>query len=149
MSDTKKNKYKLFRVLFVISGFIMCGLGTAGIFLPLLPTVPFYLLAVYCFARGSTKYENWLRNTKIFKKKVYFFEKYRVMTFKSMFSILIFVSVILALTCLFADNIAVSVLLPLISMLKYLYFILMIKQIKPLRILVLIKRYSVKIYWQM
>ena len=107
----------------------MCGLGTVGIFLPILPTVPFYLLAVYCFSRGSTRYETWLRNTKFFKKRVYFFDKYKVMTFKSQFSILIFVSSILSLTCLFADNIAVSVSLPILSVFKYLYFIFKVKPI--------------------
>ena len=107
----------------------MCCLGTAGIFLPILPTVPFYLLAVYCFARGSEKCETWLRNTKLFRTRVYFFEKYKVMTFRSLFSILIFVSAILTLTCLFADSIAVSVAVPFMSALKYAYFIFKVKPV--------------------
>ncbi len=43
-------------------GWIMVALGFIGVFLPILPTVPFLLVAAFCFERGSPKMHLWLTN---------------------------------------------------------------------------------------
>jgi uncharacterized protein len=48
------------RLLWIVLGFASLLLGGIGIFLPLLPTVPFVLLAAACFSRGSARWERWL-----------------------------------------------------------------------------------------
>jgi hypothetical protein len=45
------------RLAYRVAGILSLALGFVGIFLPLLPTVPFVLLAAFCFARGSPAWE--------------------------------------------------------------------------------------------
>jgi len=50
------------RTLWLSAGLLSVALGFLGAFLPLLPTTPFMLLAVFCFARSSERLHDWLIN---------------------------------------------------------------------------------------
>lgn len=54
------------RWLWQLAGLTALGLGILGIALPLLPTTPFILLAVFCFSRSSERLHNWLVTHKRF-----------------------------------------------------------------------------------
>ena len=54
------------RIIWLILGLIALGLGCLGVVLPLLPTVPFILLAAFCFAKGSNRLHGWLLTHPIF-----------------------------------------------------------------------------------
>jgi uncharacterized membrane protein YbaN (DUF454 family) len=49
-----------FRLLWLVAGFALLGLGIIGAFLPLMPTTIFLILAAGAFARSSTRLETWL-----------------------------------------------------------------------------------------
>jgi uncharacterized membrane protein YbaN (DUF454 family) len=45
------------RALYLAGGLLAVGLGAVGAFLPIMPTVPFLMLAAYCFARSNPEWE--------------------------------------------------------------------------------------------
>lgn len=69
MSDNSEIKNiqlpKLYRYFYLISGFLLVAIGVIGIFLPVLPTTIFLILASACFVKSSPKANEWLRNHKV------------------------------------------------------------------------------------
>ncbi|MFC2019577.1 YbaN family protein [Chloroflexota bacterium] len=53
-------------ILLITAGTFFMGLGIVGIFVPILPTTPFLLLAAACYARSSQRFYDWLLNNRWF-----------------------------------------------------------------------------------
>ena len=64
INDKRKLKSNFSRWVLIIVGSFFAGLGILGIFLPLLPTTPFLLLAAACYIRSSERLYDWLMNNK-------------------------------------------------------------------------------------
>ena len=56
------------KILYIIIGCISLGLGIIVVIVPILPTVPFVLLAAFCFAKSSERLNGWFKNTKLYKE---------------------------------------------------------------------------------
>jgi len=54
------------RRLLIGAGTLSTGLGIIGVFIPILPTTPFLLLAAACYIRSSERFYQWLINNRIF-----------------------------------------------------------------------------------
>ncbi len=78
-------------------GFLFFALGMVGVVLPLIPTTPFVLLAALCFARSSERLDTWFKGTKLYKTVIESYVSRRAMTVKAKLTILIPVTVLLAI----------------------------------------------------
>jgi uncharacterized membrane protein YbaN (DUF454 family) len=62
------------RTLYMTLGFMFIVLGVLGVFLPLLPTTPFILVAAYFFSKSSDRWHQWLLANKVFGPILYNWE---------------------------------------------------------------------------
>lgn len=70
------------KALWITLGILCLILGFIGVFLPLLPTTPFALLAAFCFSKGSDDLHEWLLSTKMFGPLIKDWEDYGVIRLK-------------------------------------------------------------------
>ena len=92
------------KYVYMSIGILATALGFLGAVLPLLPTTPFILLAVFCFAKSSERFHKWLINTKVYKEYVEDFQKYRGYTLKKKFELLISVYIVVGFSIWMVDN---------------------------------------------
>ena len=59
------------RFIYIILGLITFGIGTLTIWVPGIPTTPFYLLTAFFWGRSSTRLQIWLENNKYYQQYVY------------------------------------------------------------------------------
>ncbi len=118
------------KVIFIVLGFVFLGIGAIGVILPVLPTVPLFMLASFCFMRGSKRFHNWFLSTALYKSHLESFYKSRSMTLKTKASILGFASSMLIMAFIVSANIYARIFIGAAFIFKYYYFILKIKTIK-------------------
>ena len=87
---------KLKQIIFLIIGCLSLALGCVGIVLPILPTVPFFLLTVFCFANSSQKLHDWFIGTQMYKKHLESFVQKKGMTVRMKATILTSVTALMA-----------------------------------------------------
>ncbi|WP_055070242.1 YbaN family protein [Clostridium massiliamazoniense] len=121
-------KFKKF--IYIAIGLVAFALGALGVMLPVLPTTPFLLLASFCFAKGSKRFEIWFTNTKIYKKHLESFVKEKAMTLKQKVCLLAFADTMIAFPLIILDNIYIKVFLIILVLFKFYYFIFKIKTIE-------------------
>lgn len=71
------------KLFFVTLGCVSLALGVIGIVLPILPTVPFFLLTAFCFAKSSERLHSWFLGTTMYKKYIGSYMKRKGMTLKA------------------------------------------------------------------
>ena len=84
------------KVFFVSLGCLSLALGVVGIVLPVLPTVPFFLLTAFCFAKSSARLHCWFLGTTLYKKYIGSYMERKGMTLRAKLALIGMVTALMA-----------------------------------------------------
>jgi uncharacterized membrane protein YbaN (DUF454 family) len=123
MSAVNRVKNKALRMLLIMVGWLSVVLGVVGIFLPILPTTPFLLLAAACFARTSPKFYHWLVSHPRLGKYIVYYLEGKGIPLKAKIYTITLIALTMSITTYLVPLMAVKVLLPLVGVLVALYIV--------------------------
>ena len=104
------------KVALIFVGSVSVALGTIGIFLPLLPSTPFLLLAAACFIRSSDRLYAWLTNNKYLGPYIRNYREKRGMTVCTKATVLSLLWLTIGYSAIFAtESLAVRIALAMIA----------------------------------
>lgn len=127
--DETGRKGHWMRHLYVVIGMVSLGLGVLGVALPILPTTPFLLITLYCFAKGSQRFHDWFTSTRLYRRHLAEFVATRAMTLRAKINILALASMMLAFAFILCDNLHARIAIVILAAAKYCYFFFRIRTI--------------------
>lgn len=105
-------------------GWLFFAVGVIGVFLPVLPTTPFMLLALWCFSKSSERFHYWLYNHQIFGPPLKLWDQHRVIPLIAKIFALSFIAISLAYLFVFSNLVLWVKLLAATSMLAGAIYVL-------------------------
>ena len=111
MKTTQQHSNIIVRYVFLTIGAISFVLGTIGIVIPLFPTIPFYMLTVFCFARGSERFHKMFLASSLYQMTVGNYKRDKALTLRTKLTILGFLTIIMAIGAYFSQDWPIALIL--------------------------------------
>ena len=92
-----------YRHIYLVLGFFFFVVGLVGVVLPVLPTTPFMLLALWAFSNSSERFHDWLYHHPTFGKPLQDWSQYGVVPKRAKISALVVMSISLAVMITFTQ----------------------------------------------
>ncbi len=103
------------RLLLTFAGSVSLALGIIGIFVPILPTTPFLLLAAACYLRSSRRLYDWLIGHRLFGRTIRNYLRHKSVDRKTKIFALVLLWLSLTVSAILAPSTIVRILLPLVG----------------------------------
>lgn len=127
-SDTMNLK----KIVYIVLGCIGLGLGALGAVLPLLPAVPFLLLAAFCFGKSSEKLNAWFVGTRLYRDNLESYVQGKGMTKKAKVRIMVTVTLLMSIGFLVMHQVPMGrIVLGCVWTFHILYFVFGVKTLRP------------------
>lgn len=97
----RKHSSPTVRSALFFAGSLSVVVGVAGIFLPVLPTTPFLLLAAACYARASRRFYNALLNNRTFGPTILEWQEHRSIRYRTKVTAIILMALTLTTSIVF------------------------------------------------
>ena len=97
----KSSKVK--KYLLIILGSLSLVLGSIGLFVPVMPTTPFLLLALFCYLRSSEKLYQWLIGHRMFGNYLNNYVNYKAISKNAKIGTLVFLWTALIVSSILID----------------------------------------------
>ncbi|MBR3298422.1 MAG: YbaN family protein [Clostridia bacterium] len=120
------------RIVFIVLGCICLALGAVGIFLPVLPTTPFFLATLFFFTNSSKRLHDWFIGTGLYNKHLDSFVKKRGMTLSTKLSVILTVTLLMGFGFFMMARKGIwipCIILSVVWLIHLIYFIFRVKTI--------------------
>ena len=122
---------KLKKILYIVLGCIGVGVGAVGAVPPLIPSVPFLLLAAFCFAKSSERLHTWFTGTKLYQNNLESYVEGKGMTRKTKIKIMVTVTILMSVGFVMMHAVPIGrIVLGCVWVFHVLYFVFGIKTLR-------------------
>ena len=130
-TDTTSNL--LIKWILLSAGTLFLGLGIIGIFIPLLPTTPFLLLAASCYIRSSKKFYNFLINNKWFGTYIKNYQEGKGVSLKIKILSIFFLWLTILFSIFYVVNISIVQIILIIILIAVTIHIVLLKTLSKIK----------------